>query len=188
MKYKIIIPIILVVGFIITVSYATTDKEMEEMDQKVTWRMHIKLDMPELEPHAVQYAILDEDPIPRFEKRVQIVKDFYRKNMEEAKDEKERQMWFHSGMRVSWNDCFEVVTGAMLFLLTDDAGYSTTGPAGKKWIATKVVHIEGKPICWLIPVEVEVGDEIEVVLNKDNIFDLAGLFEEAMSQEPQKEE
>lgn len=184
MKYKIILSLILFVGLFITTSNAITD---EEIEQSVTWRIDIKLDMPDLEPHAVQYAIFDTDPIPGFMKRVLMVRDFYHQKMDEAKDEDERQMWIHSGMRVAWDNGFEVVTGDLVYLLIGDAGYASTGPVGKKWIATKVVHIGGKPTCWLIPIEVKVGDDIDVVLNRDNTFDLVGLFEEAMAQEPQQE-
>jgi hypothetical protein len=50
-------------------------------------------------------------------------------------------------------------------------------PDGKKWIATKVVTANGKPMCWCIPVEMKYGQEIQVALTDNNAFDLASAFD-----------
>ena len=34
----------------------------------------------------------------------------------------------------------------------------SNSPTGKKWIVTKIVVLDGKPICWCIPVEVKIGE------------------------------
>ena len=45
------------------------------------------------------------------------------------------------------------------------AGIRSNGPAGKKWVVTKTVHLDGKPpVCWCIPVEVKKGEQVEVTL------------------------
>ena len=47
---------------------------------------------------------------------------------------------------------------------------------------TKTVEIEGKPVCWCIPVELKAGQQIEVTFDKSNTFDLAAAYDSAMQQ------
>ena len=93
-------------------------------------------------------------------------------------------------MEVSWDFGFKDVTGDRLWLLASDPDHpagphtmSSSSPAGKKWIVTKTVHIKGKPVCWCVPIEVKAGEQIDVVLNESNTFDLRKAYNDAM-QEP----
>lgn len=89
-------------------------------------------------------------------------------------------------MLVSWDFGFRKVTGDRLWLLTTrprgSFGLSSNGPAGKKWIVTKTVHVKGKPVCWCIPIEVKTGHGVEVTLNAGNTFDLKTLYDKAMRE------
>ncbi len=52
---------------------------------------------------------------------------------------------------------------------------SSNGPAGRKWLTSKVTWQDGKPICWCVPVDAEIGKEVGVELNPTNVIDLEAL-------------
>ena len=51
---------------------------------------------------------------------------------------------------------------------------------GKRWVITKTVDIEGKPVCWCIPVEVKKGESVDVTFDQSNVFDLRAAYDTAM--------
>jgi hypothetical protein len=83
-------------------------------------------------PAAIQYAIIDEDPIPIF-------KDNYEKlsSNEKLKDD------YSVTIMVSWDSIFGIVPGSELGLLSakSEGQFSmrSSEPEGKKWLITKVV-------------------------------------------------
>ena len=89
-------------------------------------------------------------------------------------------------MTVTWDLGFRQVTGDKVYLLTSAPGIthvvSSNGPAGKKWIVSKIVYLKGAPACWCIPVVVETGKEVHVTLDEKNMFDLTAAFDNAISQ------
>lgn len=162
------------------------DKQLEEW-KKSTWRIAIDLDMPDLIPPAVQWSVLDEDPVPGFKERVEKMATFNRKRLQDATDPERAKMIRQSQMEVAWDLGFKSVTGDNIYLLTSAAGvshsFSSNAPAGKKWIVTKTVNVKGESVCWCLPVETEIGKGIEVTLAGDNAFDLAATFDEVMKKE-----
>jgi hypothetical protein len=108
-----------------------------------------------------------------------------RQQLEKADKEARREQLRAIQMTVGWDLGFKKVTGDDLYLLVKGPGYSRTGmssnaPGGKKWIVTKTVQIEGKPVCWCIPVEVKTGKSIDVTFDKSNTFDLRSAYDRAM--------
>jgi len=154
--------------------------------KRSTWRMAVNLDTPNLVPPTVQWAVLDKDPVPGFRARIKTMQGFYRRQLKRAKDEAETNLARSSQMTVGWNLGFRQVTGDKVYLLTSAPGafhgLSSNTPDGRKWIVTKIVRIKGKPVCWCIPVEVEVGKRIQVTLGDDNMFDLESAFDRAMGE------
>jgi hypothetical protein len=145
--------------------------------------------MPSLEPQAVQYAILDKDPVPDFAAQIKRMKAYSLKQLDKETNEAGKEQLREIQMTVGWDSRFKDVTGDKLYLLTKLPGntYSmnsmmSNGPAGKKWVVTKVVHIKGKPVCWCIPVEVKTGKRIDVVFKEDNTFDMQSIYDKAMSE------
>jgi len=187
--YRIILYAVLATFFFQSTSHAISEEKREEYE-KTTWRLHLKLDMPELVAAAVIWAVFEEDPIPEYRQRIEKVKDIYRKFLEEKTDEKSRQIAKNAQMQVSWNLGFKKITGDEVCLLTEAPGVShslaSNSEAGKKWIVTKVVYIKRKLICWVIPVETEVGKTVDVVLSNENVFNLAEIYDEIMSEESQR--
>lgn len=90
-----------------------------------------------------------------------------------------------SRMKVCWDLGFKEVTGDKVYLLTRAPGVthslSSNGAAGKKWLVTKIASVDNKPICWFLPIEVEVGESQHIVLNEENAFDLPEVFEAAVA-------
>ena len=168
---------------------ASKGSEDIEHWKRSTWRMAVKLDTSNLEPPAVQWAVLEEDPISGTKARVKRMRDFYRDQLERAEDETKKAITRSSQMTVSWDLGFKEITGDRLYLLTSGPyvshGFSSNGPDGKKWIATKIVRIKGKPVCWCIPVKVKKGRRIQVTLTEDNMFDLESVFDDVMRESSQ---
>ncbi len=91
-------------------------------------------------------------------------------------------------MTVGWNLGFKKVTGDKLYLLakgprSSKTTLSSNSPGGKKWFVTKTVRIDGKPVCWCIPVELAKGKRIEVTFEKSNTFDIQRVFDDAMQED-----
>ena len=153
--------------------------------------MALTLDTPNLVPPAVQWTILDKDPVPGFRTRVKKMQPYYRKQLEGAKDEAEKKQKRSIQMTGAWNRGFKVVTGDKVYLLTSAPGVShsiaSDPPDGKKWIVTKIVWIKRKPVCWCLPIEVKTGEKLQVSLTEDNIFGLEAAFDETIRESSQTE-
>ena len=178
-----ILIIILASGYWIVVSSA--DKFPLQLQPESFWRVNITLDVPNLIPPSVSLAIVSKDPVPAFVARIKQVRDIYKKQSPETdpiKNERLRSV----EMSVNWEQAIHDVLQAneRLNTLVPNGQHvsGSSGPAGKKWVVTRVVQINGKPICWYLPVEVKSGEEIKVTLTEDNAFDIGSLYDNAMQQ------
>jgi len=166
----------------------------EEQDAKQwkaqNWFVDIKLNAPNLAPPAVQWAIVEHDPVPEFKGRLTKMRDFNRKQLNEAADPNREAFVRASQMSVHWDLGFRTVTGDELYLLVSAPGHSqalsSDKAAGKKWLFTKVVLIGGTPVCWCIPIHVELGKVSRVVLTETNTFDLENTYDEVMQTQKAK--
>jgi hypothetical protein len=66
-------------------SVSAQDKDLESW-KRSTWQMTLKLDTPNLVPPAVQWTLLDKDPVPGFGARVKKMQG-YKKQLERVDDE-----------------------------------------------------------------------------------------------------
>lgn len=172
------IPIILTMLVLsVSISDAISDEEMAEYE-KTAWTLDIKLDMPELAPAAVMWALFDENPIPAYKESLVNLKDIYNQLYESENDEEQLPYIQQAQLKASWSTCFIKIPGDKIYLLTSVLHHSLTSKTnpGKRWIVTRLRFIDGEPICWMIPIELEIGSTIEVVLSKENMFDLTELF------------
>jgi outer membrane lipoprotein-sorting protein len=142
----------------------------------------VNLDAPDLTPPAVQCAVLDKDPVSGLRHTIKRMEGFYKSRLEQAKDASQKEMERAVQMSVAWDSGFADVKGNELYLLTatSEIGLMSNAPAGRKWVVTKIVHVEGKPVCWCLPVEVKAGEPAKVTLTGDNTFDLAAVFDDAL--------
>jgi len=160
------------------------EKLIDKDKQEEMWRIEIALDMPDSDPLVLQWAVFDKDPVPGFKDRVVRRRDYQLKHEQEAKDSAERKMLRWAGMKPNWDYGFKNVTGDKVYLLksVSDSYFASNAPDGKKWIVTKIVWINGEPVCWCLPIEVEKGKKIEITLNKDNVFPLTETYDKVMKQ------
>jgi hypothetical protein len=161
---------------------ATEAKRIEEWRRK-TWRIRLNLRVPGAAPFEVPYAIFDEDPVPGFKAAAQKWQTKDRKGVRldnEAVSGEERQ----AAMASIWDRVFRKIPGDRLYQLKSSrsATIASNGPAGKKWVVTKVVQVQGKPVCWRVPVEVKTGEEARVTLLADNVFDLASVLDSTLRE------
>lgn len=156
------------------------ENEMERWKRDF-WRVNLALDMPDLVPPAVVWAVFDEDPVPGFEGTLRKDLDYHRRKLEEAGDPEEKRIARNVFLRVGWNHQFRQVTGDRVYLLGSAPNrsdcFSSNGPDGRKWFATKVVEIRGEPACWCLPVQVSISSEVDVQFDRSNQLDLARIYD-----------
>ncbi|MEN6557323.1 MAG: M56 family metallopeptidase, partial [Thermoguttaceae bacterium] len=149
------------------------------------WQLAITLDAPNLDPPVAQYALFDKDPLVGYYADVQRNQASYKKRLEQA-GTPDKDIVRTSQMTVLWDLGFKTVNGADLSLLqgTSENGTMVTsnGSDGKKWVVTKTVRIDGKPVCWCVPVHVKKGRTTKVRLTEDNLLDLQATFDKAMQE------
>ncbi len=163
-------------------SLSASEREEIEQWRKRTWQLGIELDMPDLKPQAVQFAIFEKDPVPGFYAEVKSMRKHDREQLDKAASEARKKQVLDILMTVGWDSGFREVTGDELYLLTRANTISSNSTGGKRWVVSKTVQIDGKPVCWCIPVEVETGKEVKVTLDKDNVFDLRAAYDKAMKE------
>lgn len=152
----------------------------------------LELDMPALDPQAVQFAILDDDPLPNFQAQIRKTREFVLMHLSTVTPEEDMELFRNSQAQEKWNSIFRTVQADRLLLLTRRPGphpgiffvpwgLSPTLPVKTKWLVTKV-NIQGKPVCWYLPLTVETDERIHVVLNAENAFDLRAAYDQVMQE------
>jgi hypothetical protein len=149
-----------------------------------TWQIELALNMPGLDPEAVQYAILDQDPVPAYISQVKLLRPEFKQQIEQADSKSWKEVARLAQMRAAWDMGFKDITGANLYLLTKKgSNLSSNGRAGQKWVVTRTVDVEGRPVCWCIPIEVKMGKKIDISFDKSNTFDLQTPYDKAIGEQ-----
>lgn len=172
-KINRIVLMLLVIMFLIGMNYprvmALTNEEIADIEKK-TWCLYIDTDVNDLYPAGIQYAILDEDPVP-----------IYKANLEKLKSNEKCSEDLSISLVVSWNSIFRKVSGDEVTLLSPKSenqfSMRSNEPGGKKWLITKVVtKSDGTFFCWCIPIEVKIGESYTIKLDEKNCLDLYKLI------------
>lgn len=186
-----IISILLNAVIIGTFGYLWTSEQFAAKSKKSTipeylkghyWSINVQLDMPDLDPPAVQYTFLDYDPIPDFLERVEAYSMHHNAMLERARNDEEKINFRKSVLRKTWDAAFNDIPGTDVGLLTGGGGRSSNGPPNMLWFVSKIVFNDKEPICWCIPIQPEMGKEITIIANKENMFDLAETFDEMIAE------
>jgi hypothetical protein len=149
-----------------------------QANSKYNWSVNLTFSLPDLNPEAIQWAVVDFDPIEKF------IKDFnhgyLEKVLQNAKSENERNQQILVSIEVGWNFLFRGVEGNNVFLLTNKgSGFSQvsdTKLAAKKWLVAKTFLIDGKPYCYAVPLNSENGANLQCRLDKTNMISLLDIF------------
>jgi len=157
-----------------------------------TWRIITSLDVPDLDPETVQFAILDADPVERYRDSLTRNRETLRQSLADESDLDKRELMRQGQMTVTWDRLFSDVTGDRLYLLVPSrvkgsplmmrgVFLSSNDTAGRKWLATKVAYRHQTPVCWCVPVETAIGREERVEVRSENTLDLKGLYDHFMA-------
>ncbi len=160
--------------------------------RSLTWHIRPALNMPDLDPDAVQFAVLDSDPIQSFRKSLVQNRETFRKTLEAEPDPNRRNLLKTSQVTTTWDQLFKATTGDQIYLLTPSQSkrnqslartllISSNAPAGRKWVTTKVAYRDQQPICWCIEVDTAIGREIQVELRSENSVHLKQLYDQFMT-------
>ena len=154
-----------------------------------TWRIRPALKMPDMDPEAVQIAILDSDLIENYRKTIVQNQDRLRKTIEDETDPNKRTLLKTAQMTSMWDQLFSATTGDKVYLFVPSRTkinqslartfvISSSEPAGRKWLSAKVAYCAGRPTCWCIEVDTVIGKEVQVVFCNENTVDLSQLYDQ----------
>lgn len=167
---------ILFLSFFILVYTNSCDKLIKNKGDKF-WKLDLKLNHPKLYPEAVQFAIFDYDPEVKFSKTIKQNIDYYKSLYKNIKDSTEIKSLSNSTINLYWDMCFEDITGSNVYLLTPSTfTIGSNELEGKKWIVTKIVFVDNKPVCWCIPVNLKFDKSIEIELTPSNKLNIEKSF------------
>ncbi len=162
-------------------------KKLPGLADEGLWRLELSLDMPNLTAPALQVAVFNEDPLLEFMQRLERNRGT-RAALVNAAPTQQRDQVRGTQISVIWDLAFRKITGDEVYLLTPapqgSLQLSANTPAGKKGIATKVVMIDQRPCCWCLPVQTKGGKEIPLMLNGENVLDLAGVYDNIVNRPP----
>ena len=107
----------LVLAVMASEGIAVAQNEDIEGWERSAWRMNINLDAPNLIPPAVQWTVVDKDPIPGFGTKVKRMSGYRKEQLQRADDEAAKERIRSSDITVSWDLGFKEVTGDKVYLL-----------------------------------------------------------------------
>ena len=122
-RQSLMLSAIVLAGMTWASSVYAQDKDMENW-KRSTWQMILKLETPNLVPPAVQWTVLDKDPVPGFGARLKGMQAHFKKQLERVDDEAKKTLLRSSQMTVGWDLGFKEVTGDQVNLLISAPGVS----------------------------------------------------------------
>lgn len=148
------------------------------------WSLELELDVPELRPEVVQYALFTVDPLLRYKTRLHDSKrrgtiDRLLRGYEDPDSARRHMIAVHC--RTMWDMLFADIPGDQLHLLAGrtltDACQTISSNAPEKvhWIATKTAGPGEWPLCWSVRIRTKAGTHMAVRLDTTNAFDVATL-------------
>lgn len=164
-----------------------TLKAKQNKDFSYSWELNITIELPELNPEAIQIAILDFNPLAHFEKNFDLQQ--FNKRVDAIADKKEKEITMKSIISWNWDNLFRAITGNDMALLTKQGivlSRVVTGDCAPNkmsvWLASKVFMIDGMPYCYALSYNLENGAALTVTLNKSNLISLTDLVSKLNKQ------
>lgn len=148
------------------------------------WTLELELDVPDLRPEVVQYALFTVDPLLGYKNKLHDSTrrgtiDRLLRGYEDPDSARRHVIAVHC--RTLWDLLFADVTGDQLHLLagrtlTDACQtISSNAPEKVRWIATKTTGPGEWPLCWAVRVQTKPGTHEAVRLDRTNAIDVATL-------------
>lgn len=162
-------------------------QEKTEKIKRDYWSLSVSLDVPELKPQALQYAIVDFDPIAQYKVKLKGRAQFLLNMFSKSTNEEEKQKRIKSSMNYYWDAIFDKIDGTQLYMMGDKTSFSSNEQIQRKWFITKITKLNENSICWCIPFYPVAGYDTSITLTKDNLCDLTEAFYEVMGKITVKE-
>jgi len=180
MKTKMIILLALTTLSMMAVAQTKdTVQNQKAQNYMYKWEVKIRLDLPALDPEAIQIGVLEFDPAEKFMQKFNMT--YLTEQLKKATDDKTKTMQINSAIQVTWNRLFGDVKASELYLLTKDLFVLSrvtdyTKPKSKMWLVSKMFYLDNKPYCYIIPMELENRSKLQFTLNSTNLTSLTDIY------------
>jgi len=163
-------------------------------DTEANYHITLSLDMPKIEDIAVIEALVSFDPMASFKDDVLRQEKHKITDKEYAEREKKLNIPVDIVAGDSWNlSIFSQVKASDSYILEQKSvskhhGHSLSGNVKNKtmWLVTKATVYGGKPLAWVIPLDIKEGFKADVVLNKKNAINLIDLYKQIVAEASKK--
>jgi hypothetical protein len=157
------------------------------------WEVKLNLHLPALKPQAIQFTIVEFDPVKQFVKDVDL--DYYKETQQAAKSKEEKEQERINFLYAFWDLLFNKVDGYNVFLLTNKGmtyvqtitNMDSLPAEPSKWLFSKVLFIKNKPYVYVIQLQPYQGAKLNCKLDKTNLISLDELFDENFKDKLQSE-
>ena len=167
--------------------YSYTLQAQNEFNPAHYYELNINFSLEELDPEAIQCAVIDFDPIENF--MPWHSQDYLDRRLKEANNEEERNRKILSSIIANWNFLFKHVTGNDVFLVSNRGANfaisSSVEQSPDKWLVSKVFMIDNEPYCFAAPLEAENNASLECTFDKSTMISLLELYNTKRDQENQ---
>lgn len=164
---------------------ASVKREKVDEWKRATWQLVPTLAVGGVDPPAVQWALLDDDPVMGFRDHLE-----ERRSADDGKPAltpapAESRSAARALASVAWNLQFRSATADQVGLLVSAPDkmmvYSTNSAKERVWFATKPVEIDSRVLAWSFPMRPEIGSQDSVELNLGNAIDLTSIVDEVIA-------
>lgn len=179
MKTKVLLILSIIIS---SISYGQEKDSLSNNKHNKHWELAINLDLPKLNPEAIQICLFDFNPFEKYTKNFDL--SYLNKVINEAKDENEKKIAKNSLISWEWDNLFKAVKGNDLSLLTRKGMIlcqSSSGECIQKkfsyWLVSKSFLIDEKPYCFAVSFDFNFGDSLKVTFDNSKLISLNDLFD-----------
>lgn len=147
-------------------------EDMIRQWKETTWRLNILL-KGTLHGGAVQFAIMDHDPVNGFREDCRRLRE-KSGDVGEQVSEGELSINDISILSVAWDKQFMEIKGDEVYLLIKNemCGFSSNTGGKRYYLVTKTAVIGERPAAWVIPFDAVTGSEQDITLDDSSALDL----------------
>lgn len=186
-RWKSTLKVLSVIILALTFTQYGQSQEKTEKIKRDYWSLSVSLDVPELKPQALQYAVVDFDPIAQFKIKLRSRANFLWNMISKSATEEEKKKHIKFDINYYWGAIFEKIDGSHLYMMGNKTSFSSYEQKPRKWFITKTTQLNENPICWCILLNPVIGNDTSITLTKENLCDLTDAFNEVMREAAVKE-
>lgn len=153
-------------------------------DPKNCYKIRLTCKINRINAPIIAYALFNEDPLKIFKNNVYHLREYFEKSIENETKQGKAKIFISSCLMGAWDNMFKLVSGDKIQLITNKGGIAGLGsdiPQGMEktiYLATKSFVGYGQDlIVWYFPLKVKAGDNIDLVLTDENMFNYQSLPE-----------